>query len=125
MTYNTKQKEIILDIIEKQHNSFTVKDIYNKLDKKIGLTTIYRLVDKLLKEDKLKKYIDNDNNTYYQYLESCNSINHFYLKCEKCGSIKHIDCDCIEELSNHILSNHNFIPSKDHIVIDGICNKCK
>ena len=68
MTYNTKQKEIILDIIEKQHNSFTVKDIYNKLDKKIGLTTIYRLVDKLMSEGKLKKYIDNDNNTYYQYL---------------------------------------------------------
>ncbi|MBR3146297.1 MAG: transcriptional repressor [Bacilli bacterium] len=122
--YKTKQKDIILNIIKQQKNSFTIKDIYKELKGKVGLTTIYRLIDKLVEENKLNKTISSDNTTYYQYLEECTEENHFYLKCDKCGNITHIDCDCIEELTSHIVQNHKFKPNKDHIIIDGICSKC-
>ena len=46
------------------------------------------------------------------------------LKCESCGTMEHIDCDCIEELSNHISKEHNFSLT-DHIIINGKCNNCK
>ena len=105
--YKTKQKEMIIDTI-KGYTSFTVKDIYNKLNKEIGLTTIYRLVDKLVNDGLLMKTIGKDNVTYYQYLEECNEENHFFLKCEKCGELEHVDCDCIESLSNHISKEHEF-----------------
>ena len=123
-TYKTKQKNIILDIIKKQNNSFTIKDIHEKVKDKVGLTTIYRLIDKLVEENKLNKTISSDNTTYYQYLSDCEEENHFYLKCEKCGNMTHIDCDCIEELTSHITKHHKFKPNKDHIIIDGICSKC-
>jgi len=122
--YKTKQKDIILNIIRQQKNSFTIKDIYKELKGKVGLTTIYRLIDKLVEENKLNKTISSDNTTYYQYLEECTEENHFYLKCDKCGNMTHIDCDCIEELTSHIVQNHKFKPNKDHIIIDGICSKC-
>jgi len=123
-SYNTKQKDIILQIIKKEETEFTVKDIYSKLNNQVGLTTIYRLVDKLVEEGILNKSISKDNITYYQYLETCNEDNHFYLKCGNCGKIIHIDCDCIKELSHHILNNHKFIPSNKQIIINGICEKC-
>ena len=122
--YKTKQKDIILNIIRQQKNSFTIKDIYKELKGKVGLTTIYRLIDKLVEENKLNKTISSDNTTYYQYLEECTEENHFYLKCDKCGNMTHIDCDCIEELTSHITKHHKFKPNKDHIIIDGICSKC-
>lgn len=124
MTYNTKQKNIILDIIKKQKKEFTIKDIYTKLDCKIGLTTIYRLVDKLVDEGILTKNISKDNITYYQYLEKCDHDNHFYLKCDNCGEMIHIDCDCIGELSKHINKEHKFKLSESHIIINGLCQKC-
>ena len=124
MKYNTKQKDIILDIIKKQKKEFTIKDIYNSLDGAVGLTTIYRLVDKLVIDGLLDKHISQDNITYYQYLEECDKENHFYLKCDKCGSMIHVDCDCIEELSHHISSEHKFKLNKEKIIIGGICNKC-
>lgn len=122
--YITKQKDIINDLIKNKKTEFTIKEIYNDLNKKIGLTTIYRLVDKLIEEKKLNKTISKDNTTYYQYLEECNEENHFYLKCENCGNLEHVDCDCIEELTNHILKKHKFKLNKDHIIINGICKKC-
>ena len=122
-SYNTKQKDLILNVLKNKKKEFTVKDIYNELDNKVGLTTIYRLVDKLVLEDRINKSIKN-NIVYYQYLEDCNEENHFYLKCDKCGSLVHIDCDCIIELSNHIFKEHNFKPNREKIIISGICERC-
>ena len=119
MSYNTKQKDLILDIIKSKNKEFTVKDIY----KKVGLTTIYRLIDKLILDGLINKNV-SDNITYYQYLEKCGSDNHFYLKCEKCKEVKHIDCDCINELYNHIKIEHKFNLNKEKIIINGICRKC-
>ena len=123
--YNTKQKELILSIIKKKKHEFRVKDLYDDLNKEIGLTTIYRQIDKLVNEGRINKNINKDNITYYQYLEECNKKNHFYLKCDKCGNMTHIDCDCIEQLSNHIVKEHQFNLNKDCIIINGICKRCK
>ena len=123
-SYNTKQKDLLLNIIKKQKQEFNVKDIYNELNREIGLTTIYRFVDKLVNDGILNKTVGEDNTMYYQYLDTCECHNHFFLKCTNCGNLTHVDCDCIEELNNHIRNNHKFIPNTDHIIINGICNKC-
>lgn len=123
-SYNTKQKDIILNVIKYQKQEFTIKDIYNQVKDEVGLTTIYRFIDKLVQDERLSKSIGKDNTTYYQYLEECNEANHFYLKCEQCKEMVHIDCDCIEDLTNHIIKNHKFKPNKEHIIINGICEKC-
>ena len=125
MSYNTKQKDLILEIIKTKKCDFTVKDLYENLNHKVGLTTIYRFIEKMEKEGFISKEISEDNITYYQYLEKCNEENHFYLKCEKCKSVIHIDCDCINELYNHINSEHKFKLNKEKIIINGICNKCQ
>ena len=124
-TYNTKQKEIILRAIKKKNSTFTIKEIYNDLKENIGLTTIYRLVNNLQKDGLLNKTVGSNNTTYYEYLEKCDHDNHFYLKCQNCMKIKHIDCDCINDLSSHILNYHNFILNKEKIVINGICSSCR
>ncbi len=122
--YKTKQKDLVLKEVMK-HNEFTINEIYEKLKDNVGLTTIYRKIDDLIKEGIVSKYIGRDNITYYQYLEHCEKDNHFYLRCEKCGDMEHVDCDCINELSEHITEKHNFTLNKENIVINGICNKCK
>lgn len=124
MSYNTKQKKIIIDVIKKHKNNFTIKDIYNELNCSIGLTTIYRLFDRLVDDNYLSKSIGKDNNSYYQYLEHCDKDNHFYLRCESCGNMEHVDCDCIADLTNHIHKKHHFSINHDHIIINGLCKKC-
>lgn len=122
--YNTKQKEIILETIKNNDKEFTIKEIHEQLKDSTGLTTIYRLVDKLVEEGFLNKRIGDDNTTFYQYLEKCDCSNHFYLKCINCGKLIHVDCDCIKELSDHILNEHCFVTTKEHIIINGTCSAC-
>ena len=123
-SYNTKQKELILNVLKSKKKEFTIKEIYDEVKDQTGLTTIYRLVDKLVEDNIINKNIGKDNITYYQYLEKCDAHNHFYLKCEKCGKLEHVDCDCIMDLSKHISKDHNFKPNKENIIINGICENC-
>ena len=124
MSYNTKQKDKIINIIKTKNDIFTVKEIYEDLNKSIGLTTIYRLIDKLVSDDVVSKTIGKNNITYYRYLDTCSNNNHFYLKCDKCGNMIHIDCDCIEYLSEHVLTKHKFKTHNKHIIINGYCKNC-
>ena len=77
--YHTKQKDKILNIIKIKRNEFTIKEIYQELYKEVGLTTIYRYIEKLVNDGIVNKSIGKDNITYYQYLEECHEENHFYL----------------------------------------------
>ena len=122
--YQTKQKDKILKIIKRTKKKFTVKDIHNKLQDEVGLTTVYRLIEQLVKEGYLNKTVGDNNEAFYEYLEKCDNKNHFYLKCEKCGKLLHVDCKCISNLSKHVLKEHNFKTTTSTIIINGLCEKC-
>lgn len=123
-SYNTRQKNEILSIIKKKKHEFTVQDILIDEDCTVGLTTIYRFINKMVLENTISKSIGNDNVTYYQLLDECHKENHFYLKCESCGEMIHVDCDCINILKDHISKKHDFSLSSNHIVVNGICSSC-
>ena len=125
VVYNTKKKDIIYNVLRKQDGEFRVKDIYNIVKDSVGLTTVYRLIDRLVSYGVIKKYIKDDNSVYYQYLEECDKDNHFYLKCDCCAKLIHVDCDCVRNLFNHILDKHGFGASDRQFVINGICDECR
>ncbi len=122
--YHTKQKKVIYDLIENMNCAFTVKDIYQKVSSDISSATVYRFIDQLVSDGVLSKYEGKDHSIYYQYIKHCDCLNHVYLRCDKCGSLVHVECDFMEELSEHIFYHHQFFPNKDHIIINGICKNC-
>lgn len=124
--YKTEQRKDLLDYMKKNTNKFVkVEDIEKYLKKKdisIGLTTIYRFLNSLEKQGKVRVEF-REHTKYYQYiLEECN--NHFHLQCKKCGKIVHLHCEEIEELKLHIAKEHKFeIDSMATIM--GICTDCR
>lgn len=122
--YRTRQRKVILSAIKHQKKNFSAKDIYQSLNCEIGLTTIYRTVEKLAEEGIILQVSVDNNTTKYQYIEACDNKDHFYLSCENCGSLTHIDCKKIQGLTDHILEEHQFKPINSHIIIKGYCKKC-
>ena len=124
--YKTEQRKDLLDYMKNNTNKFVkVEDIEKYLKKKdisIGLTTIYRFLNSLEKQGKVRVEF-REHTKYYQYiLEECN--NHFHLQCKKCGKIVHLHCEEIEELKLHIAKEHKFeIDSMATIM--GMCADCR
>ncbi|MBP3256302.1 MAG: transcriptional repressor [Clostridia bacterium] len=123
--YNTEQrKELLLFLISNKNKFLSAEDIekYAENEKiNIGLTTIYRFLNSLEKQGKVRIEL-KEHTKYYQYIfEECE--HHYHLKCKRCGKIIHLDCEEFEELKEHVLKEHGFvIDSKFEIY--GLCEKC-
>lgn len=123
--YKTEQREIIINFLKDKKEVFiSAEDIMNYLKKEhqtVGLTTIYRCLNMLEKENKLRTEI-KEHTKFYQYV-SDECTNHFHLKCKKCGNTIHLKCKEFEEVNNHIKDEHKF-KLDCNTIIYGTCNKC-
>lgn len=128
-TYRTKQKDRILNYLkENEGRHVRVQDIYDELKKsgiKIGISTIYRYLDKLIEEGTIKKYLlDGNAAACYQYGHQCDSDNHeYHLRCVKCGGLFHFQSEEIDSLSNNMRSKGLSVNLED-TVFSGECDTC-
>ena len=127
--YKTKQRAAILEYIEKNKDKeITANDILiylNKKEYKASQTTIYRYLDKLVKEGIIKKhYSEEKSSACYQFIEKeCNE--HYHLKCIKCGEIIHLDNDIFSSIENNIKNKYGFKIDNVKTILYGTCRRCK
>lgn len=128
MSYETKQSKLVSEFLQKNSEKhFSAEDVYFSLvsnGEKIGRTTVYRQLDRLVYENKAKKFFSGDNNACCYQFSSENCHNHYHLKCSECGDLIHTECDFLDKLSAHIFKDHNFKIDGSKTVLYGICRKC-
>lgn len=131
MKYKTEKKEILKQILKENHDKhLTSKDILefiNKNSLNISQATLYRILDDLVEEGYVKKFIvDDKSGACFQYVcDNEEKCEHFHCKCIKCGKIIHLDCDDLSETFNHIKEKHKFYIDPTKITLVGICEDCK
>ena len=123
--YKTIQRKIVMDYLINNKDKFvTADEILKYIEQNghtIGLTTIYRLLNLLEKNNNLR--VDVKNHTkYYQYVLEENS-NHLFLKCKKCGKSMNLDCKTFENVKKNKKKEHNFNLDYNTIIY-GTCNNC-
>ena len=130
--YKTKQQDLLLSYLRQmQGKHFTAEDVRSHFAKKditIGIATIYRQLEKLVAEGTIQKYfIDEHSAACFEYSgENCNPEEpHFHLKCEICGSLIHMECEEVQELAEHLKSEHGFSLNPYRTVLYGICEICQ
>lgn len=129
LKYKTKQSIAILEYLESINGAHVtvgqIKEYFSNNDICIGTTTIYRNLDKLMSQGKVKKYyLNNFSGACYQYIDNSPKTNHYHFICEKCNRIIHIQCDMLDEANNHINSSHNFDVNKSKTIFYGTCENC-
>jgi Fur family ferric uptake transcriptional regulator len=133
--YRTRQGQIILDYMRTLGDSHvTAGQLASQLASRfageggagIGQTTVYRHLEKLLAQGKIRKYLLRDGEgSCYQYVEGGeNCREHFHLKCEVCGELFHADCNLLEKIDRHLMAEHDFQINAFKTVLYGTCKKC-
>lgn len=125
INYKTEQRKVITEyIIECQNKFVSAEDILEHMKKNkqdVGLTTIYRFLNRLEKNNNVR--VETKNHTkYYQYVPQENS-NHLFLKCKNCGKSLDLKCKEFEKINNHIKKEHKFKLDYNTIIY-GICDTC-
>ena len=130
--YKTKQMAEMLNYLKSvQGNHVTVNDICDYFQTKgiaVGTTTIYRHLDKMVKEGLVAKYvIDGTSSACFEYvgsLEGKKQISCYHCKCEKCGKLVHLQCSEVEILKQHMMEHHGFEMDSLRTVFYGVCSEC-
>ena len=116
---NTKQKMLVLDIVNKNHCHSSAEDIY-KIARKtlpnISLGTVYRNLKTLVDEKKVKRIKMDDGIDRFDHV----SYPHDHFICEKCGMIIDVEnekiCTLTDIYDNKVMGYE--------IYYRGICKKC-
>ena len=132
-SYRTLQKEKVLDTIRKRAGEhLNAMDIYQSLKNqgvKIGLTTIYRHLEKLTAEGVVvKSVIDENTPACFEYCG--NEVHHhhedcYHCKCIRCGKLIHLHCDDVKKLEEHVSAEHGFHIDMKRTVFFGLCDECR
>jgi len=127
-SYNTKQSQQILEYLQKNKSSVSAKEIYASLGAQgmnIGLATIYRQLENLVRELKVKKIVTDEGSMRFQFVEDFEATDSYFLKCDDCGTLIASNCHLLLEVSEHMSDEHGFQIDTGKSVLYGRCKNCR
>ena len=121
----SKNRDEVLFVMEKTSSPLSVDDIYNKIKRKkpaISLSTIYRIVEKLLTLGILRVAATlDDNRARYELVKEGH---HHYMICTKCKKMIPVDICPIEKVEHKIADKEGFLITGHKFELYGICKDC-
>ena len=109
----TKQRIDVLKSIVKLEDNATITNIINNCN--IDKSTVYRILNTLVKHNIVIKDINYNNDDYYML----KSNHKHYIKCIKCNKMKLLDECPFDSIK---VDNYEII--KHSLKIEGICKDC-
>lgn len=121
---NTKQRNIVYNILCDHISPMTVDEIYLETSKhEINMSTVYRVLNKFIEKDLvIRDSIGTDGKSRYSIKEEEHG---HYLVCEVCNSISKLDYCPLEGEEKKIKEKSDFIVKSHRLELYGICGKCK
>jgi Fur family ferric uptake transcriptional regulator len=120
----TPQRRLIADILHDNEDHLTAEEIISYVQsrmKGVSKSTIYRTLEILEEAGCVYKSEVGDKCIYHHAHEG----HHHHLVCSKCG--KTIDCDedLFTSMEKSLCNKYGFSIDFKHIVMKGLCAKCR
>lgn len=130
--YNTEQKRLIIEFLSNNSETpYTIEELISALHNLgntrtvPGRSTVYRLMNKLVEEGSVKRFVNGHNrHFYYQIVSSHQCHEHIHMKCTKCGKLYHMDNEETEKILCEVLRNAHFMVDREETTLYGTCNLC-
>ena len=121
----SKQREIILDILNKSYSHPTAWEVFEEarlIDENISLGTVYRNLEILTQDKVIEKISTPVGKERYDYKKD----KHSHAICENCGKVFDFHTNAnLSKISKEILSQTELEMNHEEIRIIGICKNCK
>ncbi|MBI5829006.1 MAG: transcriptional repressor [Chloroflexi bacterium] len=121
----TLQRQLILDAVCEGRGHTTFKEIYERARAKaptINRTTVYRTLNFLCE---LRLVVAADIGNGRRVYEIAGDTPHHHLVCRRCGRVEQISHDVVRALLAAIERKSRFKVDMDHLVLLGLCPKCR
>ena len=125
----TGPRLLVIEIILKNKNPISIENLQKKLEGKVALSTLYRVLNDLKSVEIIEEFTTTDSITMFEIAVQDGS-HHHHLFCNNCGDIVDIELsENFEEKMNteivKIQKLFNFEISDHTLELLGLCNICK
>ncbi len=129
----TASRSAILDVLSKKRCHLTAEDVFfevRKIQKGIGIATVYRTLDLLVQMGLVCKFDFGDGRARYE-LASGEKGHHHHLICRNCGRIINYDDFLTEEtglvkkIEKELSQKHSFEIDAHQLDFYGLCKDCQ
>lgn len=130
----TAPREAILELMRRTSKHLSAKDIYAALYKMypgIGLTTVYRTLDLLVRMGLINKFTFGDGPSRFEYKSEDKKGHHHHVICSNCGKIIDYsdflddELELVEKTEKHLTRKYHFKVLGHNIEFYGLCEKCQ
>ena len=121
----SKNMDSIISILEKTSNPISAEDIFQiakKEHRSLALSTVYRIIEKLLNSGIIHETIKDGDKALYELIQSGHK---HYMICTNCKTLIPVDMCPFIELEHQIEQNTGFKITGHKFEIYGICPDCK
>lgn len=121
---NTKQREAIATLLQANTAFYSAQDIHEILAKskvKIGLSTVYRILNNMVTSYEVDVIVLDDGQTLYR---RCSTEHHHHLRCRECGKAVELTLDDVEVFAKKVGKQNGFTAIEHTIEISGVCADC-
>ena len=120
---NTKQKELILDIINKSYSHPNAYDIYlecRKVIPNISLGTVYRNLNLLVELGEIISFTCGDGSVHFDFT----TANHYHFVCKTCGQIHDLPVSMVRDTSEFLTEPVDGRIDSHSVFFYGECGDC-
>ena len=124
--YDTRQGRSLLEFLQRHSGEhFDRKQLCARLEQEnitVGETTVWRYLEKLCEEGKVRKSSPDGKSACYTY--GCCEGEHYHLQCTRCKRLIHLECSDFDLLREHFLQEHGFAMDPVRTTVCGLCRDC-
>lgn len=120
---NTRQKQVIIETLVKEKSHPTIAELYQKVietEPTLGQATVYRNINRLVEEGKVKKITTVMHGDRYD--ADCSEHCHFI--CKKCGAIHDIHDVALSRYLRQIEMMYPVQIDSCQVMFEGVCQAC-
>jgi len=114
----------ILSLLENCHCHFSAAEIYEQLRPQlpaVAPSTVYRILERLVHTGQVSISDMGGGTEVYEIANH----RHHHLVCERCHTVLTLSDAEIQPLFESLQERHSFVISTNHLVLFGICEKCR
>jgi len=122
----TAQRLAIAEVLLQSERHLSADDVATELSSRqsgIGLATIYRTIELLLKSGLL---VERDFGEGFRRFEPARDIpHHEHLLCTVCGTVHEFRDERLERMTTLVAEGNGFARQRHRLVIYGVCGNCQ
>ena len=118
----TRQRRAVLEALRRAHGPVSAKDLHARLDRGVGLATVYRALQGLVDSGRVDVFRRESGEALFRL---CNPVHHHHLVCRRCGRVVEIDTCGVDLWASRVAHRHGFTITGHQADVFGVCAACR